>query len=474
MTETALDETALDETATTSTAARVRALRAARGRVLVVFDDDPTGSQSVHGVPIVTTWHGPELDWALAQSAGAVFVLTNTRSLQPDAAAARVREIAAAVEASAARVGVATDLLLRGDSTLRGHHPLEADVLDGIARAAGHPYDAVVIAPAYLEAGRVTRDDVHLVRRGDGETPVGETDYARDATFGFRSSNLRDWVEERTGGAVRAADVAAIPLVALRADDGAARVRDLVLGVAGGGTIVLNALTRADLDTAAEGILLTQAEGRRVLVRSGPSFVAALLGLEPRDPLAPAELGASPGRAGLVVVGSHVELTTRQLARLRERRPGLGQVELDVLELAIARETAEAEIRRATDELVAALGRGDAVVSTSRARRDGADPAASLAFAAAVSEALVRVVRDASAARRPGWVIAKGGITSSDIATDALGITRAEVLGQLFPGMVSVWAERGPEASGLPYVVFAGNVGDDDALADAVERLAGD
>ncbi|UOE45745.1 four-carbon acid sugar kinase family protein [Agromyces larvae] len=449
----------------------VRELRAARGRVLVVLDDDPTGSQSVHGVPIVTTWLGPELDWALAHPAGAVFVLTNTRSLQPDAAAARMHEVAAAVEASAARVGVGVDLLLRGDSTLRGHHPLEADLLAERARAAGHPYDAVLIAPAYLEAGRITRDDVHLVRSGEVETPVGDTDYARDATFGFRASNLREWVEERTDGVVPARDVVSIGLGDLRRGDAAERVRDLVLGVAGGATIVLNATERADLDTAAAGLLLAEAEGRRVLVRSGPTFVAALLGLDPRVPLSTSELGAAPGRPGLVVVGSHVELTTRQLARLRERRPGLGWVELDVLELAIAQAAADEEVRRATDELGSALEAGDAVISTTRVRRDAGDPAASLAFAGDVSAALVRVVRDAVARRRPGWVIAKGGITSSDIATDALGLTRAEVLGQLFPGMVSVWADRA-QGSGLPYVVFAGNVGDDDALADAVERLA--
>jgi uncharacterized protein YgbK (DUF1537 family) len=67
----------------------------------------------------------------------------------------------------------------------------------------------------------------------------------------------------------------------------------------------------------------------------------------------------------------------------------------------------------------------------------------------------------------------QGGITSHDVAVRGLGIRRARVLGQLFPGLVSVFrpVEAAPEAVGTPYIVFAGNVGDDDTLADVVDRF---
>ena len=91
-----------------------------------------------------------------------------------------------------------------------------------------------------------------------------------------------------------------------------------------------------------------------------------------------------------------------------------------------------------------------------------------------VSTAVVEVVQAALAAH-PAWVVAKGGITSHDVAVRGLGIRRAEVIGQLFPGMVSVFRpiEAAPEAVGTPYVVFAGNVGDDDTLADVVDLFTG-
>jgi uncharacterized protein YgbK (DUF1537 family) len=451
--------------------ARIRQLRAALGRRLVVLDDDPTGSQSVHGVPVVTAWGPQELGWAFAHPAGAVFILTNTRSLEPAAAAARVNEVAAAVERAARTAGLAVDLVSRGDSTLRGHYPLETDLLAERAAALGHPVDVLLIVPAYPEVGRITVDDVHLARRGNDFVPVAETDYARDASFGYTTSNLRDWVAEKTGGRVPAEAVGSVRLRDVR-EGGPERVAEILQAGHGGLPIVVNAESTADLDTVALGVAQAEQAGVRILVRCAPTFVAALLGLERPGPLHPSELPRARDGNGLVVVGSHVELTTLQLCELRRSRPDLAVVELDVERLLAGEDVAQQEVASATAALTAALAGGTTVVSTSRRRVTGSDEAASLVVAAMVSKALVEVVRRTVAARPPAWVIAKGGITSSDIATDALQITRAEVVGQLFDGYVSVWANRGSgPLAGMPYVVFAGNVGDAETLAAAVELL---
>ena len=76
---------------------------------------------------------------------------------------------------------------------------------------------------------------------------------------------------------------------------------------------------------------------------------------------------------------------------------------------------------------------------------------------------------------RPSWVVAKGGITSHDVAVRGLRMRRAEVLGQLFPGTVSVFrpVDAAPEAVGMPYVVFAGNVGNEETLAQAISIMSG-
>ena len=72
----------------------------------------------------------------------------------------------------------------------------------------------------------------------------------------------------------------------------------------------------------------------------------------------------------------------------------------------------------------------------------------------------------------PRFIIAKGGITSSELATGALAIKRARVLGQILPG-IPVWQpDSSSNYAGGAYVVFPGNVGDDAALLRALEILA--
>jgi uncharacterized protein YgbK (DUF1537 family) len=120
----------------------------------------------------------------------------------------------------------------------------------------------------------------------------------------------------------------------------------------------------------------------------------------------------------------------------------------------------------------AALSRSDVLLYTSRTVVHGRDAADGLAIGRMVSAALSRTVRHVLAAH-PAWVIAKGGITSHDVALHGLGIRRAEVAGQLFPGMISLFRpiDAAPDAIGMPYIVFAGNVGDDQALAQVVAIL---
>ena len=50
-------------------------------RRLVVLDDDPTGTQCIADLPVLTRWEVPDLRWALQQPTTGFFVLTNTRSL---------------------------------------------------------------------------------------------------------------------------------------------------------------------------------------------------------------------------------------------------------------------------------------------------------------------------------------------------------------------------------------------------------
>jgi len=330
----------------------------------------------------------------------------------------------------------------------------------------------VLLVPAFLEAGRLTAADIHWARIGPDLVPVGQTEFARDPVFGYTASDLKDFISQKSGGAIGRGDVASIGLADIRLG-GPSRVRDLLAEVHGGTWVVVNATEYSDLEIVACGVLLAERAGQSFLFRTGPSFVRALAGLASRPPLRGQQIRprAERGGHGLIVVGSHVSQTSRQVTALRARG-ATADIELDVASVLTSPDQVVADTAR---RVAAALGRSDVLLYTSRALVRGRDAADSLAIARTVSAALSRTVRLALAAK-PAWVIAKGGITSHDVAVHGLGIRRAEVAGQLFPGVISVFRplDAAPQAIGLPYVVFAGNVGGDQALAQVVAILNGD
>jgi uncharacterized protein YgbK (DUF1537 family) len=470
----------------------IRATRAAGDLLLGVLDDDPTGSQAVHDVQVVTVLEEDAYAAALAGPGATCFVLTNSRSLGEPAAAELTTRAARGLITVAGRRGTRIQLVSRSDSTLRGHVMAEVSALQAVRRdMVGRGYDGVLLVPAFLEAGRVTAADIHWARSGARLIPVGETEFAKDAAFGYSASDLRVFVAEKSGGTIRPEDVRSISLADIRLG-GPARVREVLASAAGGAWVVVNATEYSDLETVARAVLDAEDAGRSFLYRTGPSFVRALSGLGPKPPLRGAQIWgaesgaqlrgteggarAGAGGHGLVVVGSHVGQTSRQVAALRAHA-ATTDIELDVpAVLASSPDGAAAPVVASTARRVTtALGHSDVLLYTSRAVITAPDVAGSLTIARTVSAALSRIVRDALAAR-PAWVIAKGGITSHDVMLHGLGIHRAEVTGQLFPGTISVFRplDAAPEAVGMPYVVFAGNVGDDGTLAQVVAIMHGE
>ena len=458
--------------------AEIRAIRAADGALLGVLDDDPTGSQSVHGVQVVTVLDEDSFEAALAGAAATCFVLTNSRSVGERDAIDLTARAASGLIAAAGRRGARIDLISRSDSTLRGHVMAEVGALAAVReQSSGRGVDGVLLIPAFIEAGRLTAADIHWARTSGRLVPVGETEFARDPVFGYAASDLRDFVAEKSGGTIGRHDVASIGLADIRLG-GPPRVRDLLADVAGGMWVVVNAAEYSDLETVACAVLAAERAGQSFLFRTGPSFVRALSGLEPGTPLRGQAIRPAAGRGehGLIVVGSHVSQTSRQVAALRAGR-GITGIELDVPALlrSSADPGARGDVAAATARQVAgALGQADVLLYTSRTLIQGHSKQRSLAISRTVSAALARITGLALAAR-PAWIIAKGGITSHDVAVQGLRMRRAEVAGQLFDGLISVFrpVDADPGAIGMPYVVFPGNVGDDEMLSRAVGILRG-
>jgi len=134
----------------------------------------------------------------------------------------------------------------------------------------------------------------------------------------------------------------------------------------------------------------------------------------------------------------------------------------------------EGELDRAVSEANGGLAESEVVVYTSREVVAGGAGRTGFEVGRSVSDALVEVMRRVDRDLPLAFVVAKGGITSSDIGTKGLGVRRAEVAGQMLPGIISVWIlPEDNEFAGLPYIIFAGNVGDDDSLAEVIEILRG-
>lgn len=459
-------------------AGAVAASVAAAPRVLVVLDDDPTGTQSVSDLPVLTRWEGDDFRWAFTYRVGtapasAVYVLTNTRSLDPAGAEVRNREVVTNALAAAAETGTTLGFVSRSDSTLRGHYPLEPDVIAATLRdVAGQLTDGVVIVPAFPDAGRVTIGGVHYMREGDELTPVAETEFAKDASFGFRSSELARYVEEKSAGRFTTHDVIVLDLTTVRG--GATGIADAIDAATESTPIVVDIVTENDLRALALGLAEAEHRGKRLLYRVGPPFVRARIGQDVRSPLSGEEAfaGMSPATGGgLIVVGSHVGVTTRQLEALTSQHRTAHLVEIQVESL-LDDSLAADHITATVSAIADALGGSDVILHTSRLLVRTDDPTESLRIARTVSAAVVQVVRRTLEACPPRFVIAKGGITSSDLAAHALEIRHGIVRGPMLPGIVSLWEPVDGPAKGIPYVIFAGNVGDDQSLVDVVRKLS--
>lgn len=458
-------------------AAAVAARASESGRTLVVLDDDPTGTQAVRDVPVLTRWTEMDLRWGLRHPV--FYVLTNTRSLSPAVAATRNRDVLTALVGAARAADREFVIASRSDSTLRGHFPLETSVIStALFDLTGLRTDGVIVVPAYPEGGRVTVDSVHWVRTARGWLPAGQTEFAADATFGYSSSDLRDYVIEKSAARLRREDILRITIGDLRA--GVTSVTKILMTASGAQPIVADAAAEEDLRVLAMALLSAEAQGKRYVYRTGPSFVRARAGLELSSPLTPREVrclvggaaGAPAGRTGLVLIGSHVAQTTRQLDELRNLDRCVFR-ELDAARLADAA-TRSVEADEAARWAMASVADGnDVVLFTSRAVRKTGDADTSLAMAREVSAGVVQAARLCVEAVTPSWIVAKGGITSSDIATSALGIRRAWVRGTLLPGIVALWQPTVGDYPDVPYVVFAGNVGADSDLRNVVDLMRG-
>jgi uncharacterized protein YgbK (DUF1537 family) len=281
-------------------------------RKVVVLDDDPTGTQTVHDIPVLTEWSGEILQAELSNDLPVFYILTNSRSFTLPVAQSINTEIGHNLAEAARQVNRQYVVVSRSDSTLRGHFPGEVQAL---ADALGQSFDGWIVNPFFLEGGRYTIGDLHYVEEGQWLVPAGETEFAKDSVFGYHSSNLRQWVEEKTGGQIASAAVLAISIEDIR-KGGPERVTARLMELQGGNVCVVNAASYRDLEVFILGLLAAEARGKQFLYRTAASFVQVRSGLSPRPLLTKSDLDLAESGGGLIVVGSYVPKTTEQVSQL--------------------------------------------------------------------------------------------------------------------------------------------------------------
>ena len=440
---------------------------------VVVLDDDPTGVQTVHGIHVYTHWDQDSIDDGFSEENPLFFILTNSRGLTAEKTKAVHRDIAERVMQSAQKSGKAFTIISRSDSTLRGHFPLETETLrEVIESGSSIHFDGEIICPFFLEGGRFTIGNIHYVQEGEMLVPAARTEFAKDATFGYSHSDLGAWCEEKTEGRYPKESTTYIELSTLRACD-ADRVAEQLMHVRDFQKVVVNATAYEDVKVFLAGYWIAVNNGKRFMFRTAAAVPKLLGGIADRPLLTGAGVRIAGGAGGLIVVGSHVQKTTRQLEALRSSVPELVSLEFEVA-AALTPGGLKEESKRIADLASQAIQQGRTVlVFTSRRILElpGGSQEDQLKLSVAISDALTAAVAQIDA--RPSFIIAKGGITSSDIGVKALGVRRALVLGQIAPG-VPVWrTDLGSKIPNMPFVIFPGNVGQDQTLADIVKELTG-
>lgn len=444
---------------------KIKERLSASGIKTVILDDDPTGTQTVHGLNVLTTWGVEELTEELLSDAAAFFILTNSRSMTSSEAAELSFEIGMNLKSAMDQTGTKIRVISRSDSTLRGHFP---DEMEPLAKALGQEERPYLLVPFFLEGHRYTYNDIHWVGQDGMLIPAAQTAYAKDSYFGFSNSNLSQWVEEKTRSKIKSDQVTCVSLDDIR-KKGPQKVADVLSKTEKNTACIVNAVSYKDIEVLVLALLELEKKGFDFIYRTAASFVRVMTGTTPRKALiSKAELAQENSNGGLFVVGSYVPKTTFQLNALLDKTSIEG-VEINVTDL--LDESRRQETIRKTSASVNLLikDKKDVVLYTSRKLIQGKDSGSSLEIGKITSDSLISIVKNIQS--QPRYLVAKGGITSSDIATRALNVKKALIMGQALPG-IPVW-KLGNETlyPGMALIIFPGNVGDDDGLVKIKQEM---
>jgi uncharacterized protein YgbK (DUF1537 family) len=434
---------------------------------IIVLDDDPTGIQKIHGIHVYTNWDEASILDGFKSDNQMFFILTNSRAFTSEKTIETHKDITNRIEKISRNLNQPFIIISRSDSTLRGHYPVETQIIN---ETLSSPADGEIIIPFFKEGGRYTIDTLHYVEINDELVPVAETEFAKDRTFGFHTSHLGEYVEEKSNGVFKKENVTNVSLDDLRALN-IGKITNQLMKVESFNKVVVDAISDDDLKVFAISLINAILQGKNFLFRTAASFTKIIGHIEDKEFLSKDQMiQANSTYGGLIIVGSHVKKTTQQLNELL-KLDSVNPIEFNS-DLVIDESLFEKEINNRITEIDNNIQNGQTcVIYTKRKRLDLGEGMAEkeLMLSVNISNGLTKIIR--SLKSKPKYIIAKGGITSSEIGTTALGVTKALVLGQALPG-IPVWrTDHNSKYPDMPYVIFPGNVGEITDLYTIVKNL---
>ncbi len=444
---------------------------------IIIFDDDPTGSQTVYGCPLLLNWDEKSLEKAFKQPSQLIFILANTRSLSSALADKKIREICSSLKRFFIRQGYSKDdyfYISRGDSTLRGHGVLEPATL---AEELG-PFHATFHIPAFFEGGRTTENGIHYLNG----IPVHMTDFGRDKIFGFSTSNLAQWIEEKSCGKIEMENILHLDIkqldMAFHHEDGFESLLIFLSKLENNISVVVDSKLPQHLEILARAIKKISTE-KRFLFRTAASFINALSGLPP-NPKNTSDLVSLKSKnidlkymPGLIMVGSHVQLATDQLDILLKEESCEG-LEIPVSKLAdiFVLDECQQLILELEGLLLSKIEsildkKKTPVLYTTREEMQFSSNSERMNFGLELAEFMATLVGKIT--NKLGYIISKGGITTQLLLQKGLNLSQVNLQGQILPGLSIVNSMT--EKNKLPVITFPGNLGNDKTLLESFRLM---
>ncbi len=436
---------------------------------LVVIDDDPTGSQTVHDCLLLLKWDCSTLVKGFESQSNLFFILANTRSLSENDAKLTIEEICKNLKKVMASQTYTEEIIFisRGDSTLRGHNFLEPNALNSCLG----PFDATFHIPAFIEGKRLTINGLHFVDKN----PINQTIFAKDKVFGFKTSNVKNLLFQKSKSQINFEDIQNLFLsdMEILNDEENNNVLKKLKNLKNNKHVIVDVENYSQLKKFSS-VIKKLTKQKKFLFRTAASFISAI---SEKKSVSHGETFFSNLRIrnkeksflpGLIIVGSYVELSTKQLKNLLEIS-NCNPIELDVVEFFKINSSENNQKRRNLlknkflKEIRFSFEKGRTpVVFTSR-KFMSLNYSQQINFYNSLACFIAELVADLK--YEIGYLISKGGITTNVILSNGLNANYVYLEGQILTG-ISVVTCKLKNNERLPIVTHPGNIGSEDSLVN--------